>query len=183
MVDSLTGLTGYAAYRMMNPEVSLRKYIEQRAAAIQAKQRQISCGTAQKVKAADPVDEFTPKVPEIADDVAGMGSKSNELVLKGTNYSAEYAQKLQDVYKVFNDKGYRISEHGLNRILGRINQGKIDSINSILDVLNTGTKYIDTINGGTVIFKDGISVHIAEDGFIKTVIGGAKIKSTWEWIE
>lgn len=35
----------------------------------------------------------------------------------------------------------------------------------------------------TVLFKDGISVHIADDGTIKTVIGKAKIKSTWEVVE
>ena len=47
---------------MMNPEVSLRKYIEQRAAAIQAKQRQISCGTAQKLSKQNPVNGTTPDV-------------------------------------------------------------------------------------------------------------------------
>ena len=38
-------------------------------------------------------------------------------------------------------------------------------------------------NGGIVLFKNGISIHIAEDGFVKTVIGKAKDKSTWEMIE
>lgn len=53
--DSLAGLTGYAAYCVMNPEIFLRRYIKQRAADIQAKPRQICCGTAQKVKVADAV--------------------------------------------------------------------------------------------------------------------------------
>ena len=48
--------------------------------------------------------------------------------------------------------------------------------------MKSGTKYVDTVNGGTVLYKNGISIHIAEDGFIKTVIGNAKIKSTWEVI-
>ena len=120
---------------------------------------------------------------EVKGKVGEGGSKSNELTLKGTEYSAEYAQKLKDTYNLFKSNGYEISEHGLNRILGRINQGKISSIDEVIDVLNTGTKYIDTVNGGTVLFKNGISIHIAEDGFVKTVIGKAKVKSTWEVIE
>lgn len=65
--------------------------------------------------------------------------KQTELVLKGTEYSVEYAQKLKDAYKIFKNSGYEVSEHGLNRI----------------------------------------SVQVAEDGFVKTIIGNAKIKSTW----
>ena len=108
------------------------------------------------------------------------GSKTNELVLKGTEYSPEYIQKLQDTYSIFKNNGYEISEHGLNRILGRINQGKISSIEEVLDVLKNGTRYKDTVNGGIILYKNGISIHIADDGFIKTVIGKAKVKSTWE---
>ncbi len=33
------------------------------------------------------------------------------------------------------------------------------------------------------MFKDGVSIHIAEDGFIKSVIGNAKIKDTWELLK
>ncbi len=45
---------------------------------------------------------------------------------------------MKDTYKVFENNGYDISEHGLNRILGSINQGKIGSIDEVLDALNTG---------------------------------------------
>ena len=120
---------------------------------------------------------------DATDAVLNSENSSKQLVLKGTEYSAEYVQKLKNTYRIFIDNGYEVSEHGLNRILGRINQGKISSIEEIVDVLKTGTKYTDTVNGGTVIFKNGISVHIAEDNFIKTVIGNAKIKSTWEIVE
>ncbi len=110
----------------------------------------------------------------------GGGSEGDELILKGTEYSSEYTQKLKDTYKIFKIKGYEVSEHGLNRILGRINQGKIGSIEEVLGVMESGTKYIDTVNGGIIVYKNKISIHITEDGFIKTVIGNAKIKSTWE---
>ena len=132
-------------------------------------------------------ETFAKKADKVADDVVEdaaksikSGSKTNELVLKGTEYSPEYIQKLQDTYSIFKNNGYEISEHGLNRILGRINQGKISSIEEVLDVLKNGTRYKDTVNGGIILYKNGISIHIADDGFIKTVIGKAKVKSTWE---
>ena len=132
-------------------------------------------------------EAFAKKADKVADDVVEdaakaikSGSKTNELVLKGTEYSPEYIQKLQDTYSIFKNNGYEISEHGLNRILGRINQGKISSIEEVLDVLKNGTRYKDTVNGGIILYKNGISIHIADDGFIKTVIGKAKVKSTWE---
>jgi hypothetical protein len=125
-------------------------------------------------------------VEEIGEDaVKAMLDSSNygELILRGTNYSSEYAQKLRDTFKVFQDEGYEIGEHGLNRIFDRINNGKIQSVDQVLDVLKSGTKYSDPINGGTVMYKNGVSIHIAEDGFIKTVVGNAKVKSTWELIK
>ena len=39
------------------------------------------------------------------------------------------------------------------------------------------------VNGGIVLFKNGVSVHISDDGFIKTVVGKAKIIDTWELIK
>lgn len=116
-------------------------------------------------------------------EAAGKDTKelvsSGELILKGTNYSNEYAQKLKQTYNLFLQNGFHIREHALNRIWGRINQGKLESVEQVLDVLKTGTKYSDSIEGGLIYFKNGVSVHIAEDGFITTVIGNAKIKSTW----
>lgn len=105
------------------------------------------------------------------------------LTLKGTDYTPEYVAKLQSAYKMFQKQGYDIGEHGLNRIFGRINQGKINSMDQVFDVLKNGTKYTDAARGGTVVFKDGVSVHIAENGYIKTVIGNNNVKSTWELIK
>jgi len=107
-------------------------------------------------------------------------SEIDDLVLKGKNYSPEYINKLQETYKLFKKNGFEITEHGLNRLLGRINQGKIGTVDEVINALLNGTTYIDTANGGYVEFLDGISVHIADDGFIKTIIGNAKIKETWE---
>lgn len=105
------------------------------------------------------------------------------LFLRGTKYSTEFAQNLQNTYKIFKNNGFDIGEHALCRMFNRINQGKIESVDDVIDVLKTGTKYADTIEGGTVIFKNGVSIHLAEDGFIKTIIGDAHVKSTWEIIK
>ena len=115
------------------------------------------------------------------------GWVSVEQLVDALNKDMKWIGTSEDDLLVMIDKSekkrHEISEHGLNRILDRINQGKISSIDEVIDVLNTGTKYIDTVNGGTVLFKNGISIHIAEDDFVKTVIGKAKVKSTWEVIE
>ena len=111
LTDSLTGLTGYAAYRMMNLEVSLRKYIEQRAAAIQAKQRQISCGTAQKVKAADPVGELTPKVPEIAENITSNSE---------TKTTADYAKY------IYKENGNYFTNKEIINEIGKIESRNVD---------------------------------------------------------
>ena len=112
----------------------------------------------------------------------GLDNLNNQslFVLKGTQYSSEYAKKLTETHKVLKDNGYETSEHALNKILGRINQGKIMSLDQVIDVLKTGTTYKDTIEGGIIKFKDGVAIAIANDGVIKTVIGKARIKPTWE---
>ncbi len=68
-------------------------------------------------------------------------------------------------------------------MLGRIDQGKIQSVDEAMNILETGVKYADTEKGGIVLFKNNISIHIADDGFIKTIVGNAHVKSTWELIE
>lgn len=72
-------------------------------------------------------------------EAAGKDTKelvsSGELILKGTNYSNEYAQKLKQTYNLFLQNGFHIREHALNRIWGRINQGKLESVEQVLDVL------------------------------------------------
>lgn len=68
-------------------------------------------------------------------------------------------------------------------MFSRIKQEKISSVEEVFDVLTSGTKYKDTVKGGIVMFKNGVSVHIADDGFIKTIVGKAKVKETWEIIK
>ncbi|WP_102410380.1 hypothetical protein [Beduinella massiliensis] len=122
-----------------------------------------------------------------ASDVSGGTDESNDVlpkavVLKG-NYSETYQNKLQNVYEQIIPLGYKPTEHSLNRILGRMKQGKFDSLQDVIDTLQTGTKYWDPEYGGYVMYKNEISIHITEDGIITTVIGKAKIKDTWEEVK
>jgi hypothetical protein len=105
------------------------------------------------------------------------------IMLKGKNYSEEYKTKLIETYNYFKEHGYNFREHALNRVLGRIGQGKILSKEDVLDVLNNGKKYQEP-DGTIVRFKNNISVHIAKDnGDIKTVIARKKPKPDWREIE
>ncbi len=82
-----------------------------------------------------------------------------------------YEIKEDCVEILFDKNGF----HNNGRTLGYITEEKDG-------VLKTGTKYADTVNGGIVIFKNKVSIHLAENGIIKTIIGDAHIKSTWEVI-
>ncbi len=69
LTNALTGLTGYAAYKATSyAAVSLETYIQQKTAIAKAEVQKFSCGSAKKIQAADPVDEVTPKVPDVIDD-------------------------------------------------------------------------------------------------------------------
>lgn len=104
-------------------------------------------------------------------------------MLKGENYSEEYKAKLIETYNYFKEHGYNFSEHALNRVLGRIEQGKILSKEDVLDALNNGKKYQEP-DGTIVRFKNNISVHIAKDnGDIKTVIARKRPNPNWREIE
>ena len=117
---------------------------------------------------------------DVRDVVKQENLTLDEPVLKGTDYSPAYAQKLKKAYQTIKAAGYESSEHALNRIIGRINQGKIMSMEQVLDTLTTGKQYYDTVFGGTILYKDGVAISISDDNVIRTVIGNAKVKSTWK---
>ncbi|MDI3481660.1 MAG: hypothetical protein PWQ97_1315 [Tepidanaerobacteraceae bacterium] len=103
-------------------------------------------------------------------------------MLKGKNYSEEYKIKLVETYNYFKEHGYNFTEHALNRLLGRMGQGKILSKEDVLDALSNGKIYQE-FDGTIVRFKNDISVHIAKDnGDIKTVIARKKPKTDWREI-
>ncbi|ADL69937.1 hypothetical protein Tthe_2481 [Thermoanaerobacterium thermosaccharolyticum DSM 571] len=112
-----------------------------------------------------------------------MEKQNGDIMLRGKNYSEEYKAKLVETYNYFKENGYNFTEHALNRILGRMGQGKIFSIEDVLDTLTNGKKYQEP-DGTIVRFKNNLSVHIAKDnGDIKTVIARKRPKPDWREIE
>jgi hypothetical protein len=110
------------------------------------------------------------------------GQNNGKIDLKG-NYNPKYAQKLIDMYIFFIDNGFDVSEHALNKIMGRIRQGRIENKEQILDTLNRDFNYIEP-NGTYVKVYNGISAHFDKDtGKIITITPRNKIPDDWEEID
>jgi len=104
-------------------------------------------------------------------------------MLQGEDYAEEYRKKLIETHRYFKKHGFNFTEHALNKLLGRIGQGKILSKELVLDTLNSGKKYLQA-DGIIVRFKNNISVHIAPDnGDIVTVESRKKPDPNWKEIE
>lgn len=97
------------------------------------------------------------------------------------DYSPQYESKLQNAYKFFYSHGHEMSEHALNRIIGRMMQGRLESLDVILKVLTDGQEYIEP-NGTLVKYLNNISVHLSpKEKIIKSVVPRAKgPKPEWE---
>ena len=125
--------------------------------------------------------------PDVNPDIPDPGQYpkgKNGFQLTGTTYSQKYAKKLIELYDYFYDQGYTMSEHALNRILGRTKQGKIASPNQVLDILRRGTRFEDPIHDNIVVYKDEITIPIDKnDETIITVIGESTIKPEWRPLE
>ena len=120
--------------------------------------------------------DVNPDIPDSSQYPKGK----NGFQLTGTTYSQKYAKKLIELYDYFYDQGYTMSEHALNRILGRTKQGKIISPEQVLDILRKGTRFEDPIHDNIVVYKDEITIPIDKnDGTIITVIGKSKIQPKW----
>lgn len=104
-------------------------------------------------------------------------------MLKGDDYAEEYREKLIETQYYFKKHAYNFTEHALNKLLGRMVQGKILSKELVLDTLNNGKKY-QQADGIIVRFKNNISVLIAPDnGDIITVEARPKPDPNWKEIE
>lgn len=111
-----------------------------------------------------------------------QGQNSGKIDLKG-NYNPKYAQKLNDMYIYFSSNGFDVSEHALNKIMGRIRQGRIESKEQILDTLNNDFNYVEP-DGTQVKAYNGISAHFDKDtGKIITITPRNKIPDDWEEID
>jgi len=105
-------------------------------------------------------------------------SSIKNIQLKGT-YDSAYSAKIKQTHSVFKEQGYDFTEHAINRAIGRVDQGRISSFDSISDTLNTGTKYYDPKYNNVVISKNNVNVHISSSsGKVTTITEGA-VKKDW----
>jgi len=118
--------------------------------------------------------KFATKIDDVSDagKITGYGDEAagafrnvfgndNRLILK-SDYPRDYAQRLEETssYLSQNIPDYKFTEHSLNSILGRIDQGRIDSIQSVENALTSGHKYYDPQYNNIVYAKDNVLVHV-----------------------
>jgi SPP1 gp7 family putative phage head morphogenesis protein len=108
--------------------------------------------------------------------------QQNGIILKGS-YSDAYRKKLMDTYQYFKAAGFHMTEHSLNRVLGRIQQGRLPDVQTILDTMRNGKTYVEP-DGTVVKFGNGVSVHFADDNFdVKSVVPNKKPKKDWREVD
>jgi hypothetical protein len=99
--------------------------------------------------------------------------------LKG-NYPEEYVQNLLATYQIFREAGVDITEHGLNRVLGRASRGVTPE--NTIDAFVYGKTYFDPEYGTMIRFKDGIAVSYDKDT-LQIVNVQTQKKPTARWVE
>ena len=103
---------------------------------------------------------------------------ANELVLKGS-YSTPYTQRIQATYQNFKDANVDITEHGLNRVLGRASRGV--TVENTIDTYKSGKRYYDPQENTYIKFKDGVAVsYDINSGKIVNVQTQSKPAGRWE---
>lgn len=103
----------------------------------------------------------------------------DRITLRGDKYSPAYAQKLQDTYRYFRSEGFTFTEHALNESIGRVQQGRLPSMEAILDTLRNGKVYLEA-EGSTLRYGNGVSIHFSsETGRVKSVVPRKKPKDSW----
>jgi len=96
-------------------------------------------------------------------------------------HSETYRQKLTGTHeRIKEDTGYHALEHALNRLHGHINNGRIKSVDDVIDAIQNGKTYLEA-NGTVVKFLNGVSVHFAADnGEIKNFVPTKRPKAEWK---
>ncbi len=90
-------------------------------------------------------------------DCVGCGYQSPSMLLKG-KYAPSYVQKIQETYQTIRSQGIDITEHGINRLLGRSSRG-VTTVN-VVDTYYNGKLYTDPAYGTNVRFRNGVALSI-----------------------
>lgn len=95
------------------------------------------------------------------------------------DYKPSYLKALKALDGYFTGNGVIMNEHGLNRVEGRVRQGKLPGREDVLEAIRKGERYIDA-EGREARYLDGISVHFGKDGSVLTVLRRKKVPKGWK---
>ena len=108
------------------------------------------------------------------------GRFQGKIVLKGKNYSPVYREKLLELDGYFSLHGYQLNEHGLGKVLGRIEQGRISNREAVLDLLESPVRFSEP-DGTLVKLSGGLSAHIdPKTNIVITVTPRKKPRKDWK---
>ena len=116
----------------------------------------------------------------VTTDFFAKAKKSDIINLRG-DYSPAYEAKLIETATALKESGLIAKEHALNRIVGRIAQGRLSGLEDIIAATKSGQRY-KTGNNTYSRYANGISVHFNTRGEILTVDARKKPAATWELI-
>jgi SPP1 gp7 family putative phage head morphogenesis protein len=133
---------------------------------------------------ASPIEDAAPEPdqieisrPDETDDETRDDEIDDEVIeLKGERYSDAYREKLIDIWRRLSANGLDVEEHALNRIAGRINSGRISSIEDIIETIKYGTAGFDE-EGHRTRTSETMTVHLGYSGSIITITPRKRGKS------
>ena len=107
------------------------------------------------------------------------GRYQGKIVLKGKNYSPAYREKLLELDGYFSLHGHQLNEHGLGKVLGRIEQGRISNRETVLELLESSVKFSE-LDGTLVKLSGGLSAHVdPKTNIVITVTPRKKPRKEW----
>lgn len=142
VINGITGLAGYASYQAIG--VPLKTYLEVKTAQVKQQVVEYNCGSAEEIKAQDPVEDVTPDVLDILEssgvttknwrgeevkipDDHIMSPRDPDFSTKPITEEGPYTSVQRDEFLKGNSAGTKISPHHRHQIPVR-DGGIIDEI-------------------------------------------------------
>ena len=102
------------------------------------------------------------------------------IILRDRYANPAYRFRVLETHRVFAEKGWQSTEHFCKRVTGRMDQGKIPSIDAVFGVLSNKSNYIDLETHYYVRWYNGIAVLIDNvNGELVTIIKRNTAKDSW----
>lgn len=102
------------------------------------------------------------------------------ITLRDEYKNKEFKLKVLESHKTFADKGWQSTEHFNKQLLGRLNSGRIKSIEDMFEVLSKPINYIDLGTHNYVKYYNDIGIVIDEiNGELVTIIPRNNSQRNW----